>query len=527
MKRILFLLLLVTATATAQYTPSNQLNYIKLLKTPPAGTKADSVLVWNGTDKFVYMIPSSEIGGGDFIPRSGTTEGNPITGDLEMGIYGDNGNLYFNDGTYIHSFKFDDGSVFLESKEISTGDISSFSNSFGSANLFSENSLYKGITGNVLFNKQNDPLAYPQNQDVYDQFNAVNLGNYFYDNLAIKSTPSPDDEIVMLDSVTGEAVTATFSSFGGGGGSGTVTSVTGVSGETTVANGTTTPVIGIDPAYTTARDTYADGKVSTTITDGVTTSAPNQNAVFDALALKANLAGGNTFTGTQLMPVVGVGSTAPLSGVPFNVGNPNALVNVFPSVAIQSMGNNIQGVTMENTSTGSAAEMRFIAKANDASYLFFTQPGSANTATTFFGVPKNTGSFIMGSSNRNLYIGSYQAGTLNLGTNNTTGMTMSTSQVVSFVNSPIVPISTTNGQAVAFEQLGRAGNYSATGTATTTFTVTIGATQANTTYKVNATPTNALSAAMFYVTNKTTTTFDVVFLTGLTGAVSFDWSLKP
>ncbi len=75
--------------------------------------------------------------------------------------------------------------------------------------------------------------------------------------------------------------------------------------------------------------------------------------------------------------------------------------------------------------------------------------------------------------------------------------------------------------------IGVAGSFSGVGTATTTFTVTIGATQPNNTYKVNATPTNLLSAAVFYVTNKTTTTFDVVYLAGLTGTVEFDWSLRP
>jgi hypothetical protein len=48
---------------------------------------------------------------------------------------------------------------------------------------------------------------------------------------------------------------------------------------------------------------YADSKVATTITDGVTTSAPNQNAVFDALALKAPLAS-PTFTGTTTVPLL-------------------------------------------------------------------------------------------------------------------------------------------------------------------------------------------------------------------------------
>jgi hypothetical protein len=72
-----------------------------------------------------------------------------------------------------------------------------------------------------------------------------------------------------------------------------------------------------------------------------------------------------------------------------------------------------------------------------------------------------------------------------------------------------------------------AGNFSQVGTATTTFTVTIGTTQANTNYKVNVTPTALLSAAAFFVTNKTTTTFDVVYAAGLTGTVTFDWSLIP
>ena len=70
-------------------------------------------------------------------------------------------------------------------------------------------------------------------------------------------------------------------------------------------------------------------------------------------------------------------------------------------------------------------------------------------------------------------------------------------------------------------------SFSGVGTATTVFTVTIGQTMANTTYKVNVTPTSALSAALFYVTNKTTTTFDVTYLAGLTGTVTFDWSLFP
>jgi hypothetical protein len=100
-----------------------------------------------------------------------------------------------------------------------------------------------------------------------------------------------------------------------------------------------------------------------------------------------------------------------------------------------------------------------------------------------------------------------------------------------------LPISTTATKMIVKEDnqlkemdipsVGKAGSFTATGTATTTFTVTIGTTQANNTYKVVASPSNALSAVMFYINNKTTTTFDVVFVTGLTGAVAFDWILKP
>jgi len=68
-------------------------------------------------------------------------------------------------------------------------------------------------------------------------------------------------------------------------------------------------------------------------------------------------------------------------------------------------------------------------------------------------------------------------------------------------------------------------SFSQAATATTTFTVTIGSTLDNSIYKVVVTPTSALSAALFYVTNKTTTTFDVMYLAGLTGTVTFDWIL--
>lgn len=66
------------------------------------------------------------------------------------------------------------------------------------------------------------------------------------------------------------------------------------------------------------------------------------------------------------------------------------------------------------------------------------------------------------------------------------------------------------------------GSVSATVTAVTTFVVSP-PTQVNNTYQVVITPSNALTSVNYYVTNKTTTSFDVVFTSALTGTVAFDW----
>jgi len=68
-------------------------------------------------------------------------------------------------------------------------------------------------------------------------------------------------------------------------------------------------------------------------------------------------------------------------------------------------------------------------------------------------------------------------------------------------------------------------SYSLFASATTTFTVTIGTTMTNNTYRVIVQPTSANAIVGHYVTNKTTTTFDVVFPSGLNGTTTFDWSV--
>lgn len=116
------------------------------------------------------------------------------------------------------------------------------------------------------------------------------------------------------------------------------------------------------------------------------------------------------------------------------------------------------------------------------------------------------------------------------------GGTLNIFDSISIFNSPIaivdgtegvgkVLISDANGNA-SWQTKIKSNSFSQVGTATTTFTVTIGETMASSNYRVNVTPTAALSAALFYVTNKTTTTFDVMYLAGLTGTVTFDWTVS-
>jgi hypothetical protein len=64
-----------------------------------------------------------------------------------------------------------------------------------------------------------------------------------------------------------------------------------------------------DNATNTTSNTYADGKVADSITDGVTTSAPSQNAVFDALANKqATLVSGTSIKTINSQSILGSGN---------------------------------------------------------------------------------------------------------------------------------------------------------------------------------------------------------------------------
>lgn len=71
------------------------------------------------------------------------------------------------------------------------------------------------------------------------------------------------------------------------GGGGSVTSVSGTTNRITSTGGAT-PVLDIAAAYDAAKTAEINAKVADAINNGTTTVAPSQNAVFDALALKAD-----------------------------------------------------------------------------------------------------------------------------------------------------------------------------------------------------------------------------------------------
>jgi hypothetical protein len=69
------------------------------------------------------------------------------------------------------------------------------------------------------------------------------------------------------------------------------------------------------------------------------------------------------------------------------------------------------------------------------------------------------------------------------------------------------------------------GSFSQSATAVTVFTVNLPTTLATGNYTVQVTPTALLSAAPYYVTSKGITSFQVIYLSALTGVVTFDWNL--
>lgn len=312
-----------------------------------------------------------------------------------------------------------------------------------------------------------------------------------------------------------------------GGGTGTVTSV-GV----TTANGVSASG---GPITTSGNFSFSLGAITPSSVNGLTLTG-----------------GTNTFTLT-----LGTASLTVPAGVAFNA---NALLNTLAnnSSATASFSNvdavfhRVNGIFI----TGTAAKQLTLSNSltlagTDSTVMTFptTSATLARTDTT------NNFSNDQNFSTNILVVGSITAGATgfsvdgagnvvapffagdgnavtNLTPTNITGTTgagrnlmgIGTPGSTSFVQLSSIGAASTRTIAQTISDLGViSGNKTATGTATTTFTVTFGVTLSGTGYEVQVTPTSLVAAAVFYVTNKTTTTFDVVYLAGLTGSVTFDW----
>lgn len=265
---------------------------------------------------------------------------------------------------------------------------------------------------------------------------------------------------------------------GSGGGSGTVTSFTATDGsgfDFSVANSTTTPTLTLTTSLT-------------------STHVP-------VIGSSGALTGSSNFTFTQ------------------TAANMLSLI-----------GNNAarSSILVQNTNSSGNASFYF---QNDRgsfnAYGGLLTGGSGDVGGPLLGLARADATFLFndGANSAGLAVGTLGGTPFILGTNNAAAITINSSQAIRMhlYGSGYAKFDASGNITSVLEP---AGSFSGVGTATTVFTVTFGGTMPNNTYKVNVTPTAVLSAALFYVTNKTTTTFDVTYMAGLTGTVTFDYKVS-
>ena len=117
----------------------------------------------NGIRLLGYM----DMGSG-FVPLGGTEVGKPITGDLELDkdIYAIK--LFQTDEIeYSNEVRFmqDEGFGFIR-KDLENNEESGVKMGNASVVIYSEKSDFSGMTGNLFYNKQNDPKTFAQLGDI-------------------------------------------------------------------------------------------------------------------------------------------------------------------------------------------------------------------------------------------------------------------------------------------------------------------------------------------------------------------------
>jgi len=263
-------------------------------------------------------------------------------------------------------------------------------------------------------------------------------------------------------------------------------------GETTFAGDVTVP----DEAYGSGWDASLE--------------VPTKNAVYDKIEAVAGSSLGTGFTSGGGSGTIPNSTTAALGTSGDDYKFATTIGDITGFTGVQRDADNYVGTGI-NTAINS--DFTFVSNltSGDFSCVYYVDPLGLNVNSYDFAVDQ---SFAMTFSSSGIVFGSGGSGSPN------TGVLYADDYSATFVDRSLVDKAYADSRAIS-------GSFSGVGTATTVFTVTIGVTMPNTTYKVNVTPTAALSAALFHVANKTTTTFDVTYLAGLTGTVTFDWSVFP
>ena len=109
-----------------------------------------------------------------------------------------------------------------------------------------------------------------------------------------------------------------------------------------------------DNATNTTSNAYADAKVADSITDGVTTIAPSQNAVFDALALKQNtITNSDSITQGSSQLFLTVAERTKLSNTSGTNSGDNAVNSLYSGLASSKQDTLVSGTNIKTINTQS------------------------------------------------------------------------------------------------------------------------------------------------------------------------------
>lgn len=134
--------------------------------------------------------------------------------------------------------------------------------------------------------------------------------------------------------------------------------------------------------------TYADAKVADSITDGVTTIAPSQNAVFDALALKANLISPSFTT-----PSLGVATATSINKVTITAPATSATLTIANGKTLTA-NNSITLAGTDSTTMTFPTTSKTIAANDGSNWAFASQAAGdiayASSASAYTRLAKGT-----------------------------------------------------------------------------------------------------------------------------------------